>query len=406
MAIAETRTLLSLDQFAEVMGVSPFAINQLDINELNVTTDCEVWYQWVWQNNETITREVMAQAIAEAEQILATELGFWPAPKYTLDEKISYPRPYKAEYWDVWYNERWKLKSVRTKYGKFWAPGAPVYEVISASSAVTRSDRDGDGVDDWFSVGPIATTATEECEIGVYFIDADRPVMMPMAEEQWRIRPVKVEISGGNVTISGPLWRLVDPDLIVAPGVAPLDPTAAATFVSNLKVQRRYTDSTDQGICSLEHVVCYGEQCSNIEVDACFGERSAERGVVIPEATENSWPLGAPDTCCGSPYYAPDYVQLNYLSGHALNESDGMCRVDHLMAQMIARLAVTLLPDRQCAECSGTQIDFWRDLPTEDETDALTEELASNPLGITRGALWVWRHIHELNANQRVGAII
>lgn len=405
MAIASKPTLLSLDQFAEIMQVSPFAINQLDISKLGHITDCGVWYQWAWQNTDTLNREILGYAISEAEHMVAESLGFWPAPRYTTAERISYPRPGHPEYWDVWYNERWKLNSVRTKYGKIWDIGAPVYTVISASTAVVLSDSDGDSVNDTFTIGPIATALTEECEIGVYVRDTDRPANLPADEECWRIRPVKVTISGGNLTITGSLWQLVDPDYYVSPVPTALDPTAAATFLAALKIQRRYTDITDQGSVSIEHVACNGTACSNIEVAACFGSRNADRGTLIPEATETSWPLGAPTCCSGNCYYAPDFVTVNYLSGHSLSQLGDVCRMEHLMAQIVARLAATLVPERYCGDCLEAQFEYWRELPGEDEIDALSDTEAGNSFGIRRGALWAWRRIQELNHNKKAGAI-
>lgn len=407
MAVATKPTLLSLNQFAEIMEVSPFAFNQLDINQMGRTSDCGVWYQWAWQNSDMLNREIVARAISEAEHMLAENMGFWPAPRYTTAERIDYPRPYKKEYWNVWYNSRWKLNSVRTHYGRIWAMGIPAHDVISASEAIVTSDEDGDGIDDWFTVGPIATALTDESEIGVYIRDADRNAWMPMDEECWRIRPVRVVIAGGFVTISGPLWYLVDPALLVPPTPQPINPTIAASFVANLKVQRYYTDTSDQGTVSLEHVACNGTQCSNIEVDACFGERNPNIGIILPEATETSWPLGQPTCCTGNCYYAPDFVSVNYLSGAALSSGGGVVRVDNTMAQMIARLAVTLLPERFCGDCLEHEIEYWREIPSENEIDTLSQNDMDNPLGgVRRGTLWAWHRIVERNSYKRVGAIL
>lgn len=406
MAIATKQTLLSLDQFAEVMAISPFVVNQLDINRLGVSRECGVWFQYSWQDGDSITREVAAYAISEAEHMIAEALGYWPAPRFTTGESIPYPRPYPAEFWDVWYNERWKLNSVRTHYGLISSVGAQAHGAIDDDAAVVLSDTDGDGYNDWFTAGPVPTGVTSECDIGVYFRDADRPVSMPMDEEAWRIRPVKVVISGGNVTVSGSLWKLVDPALLLIPGPVALDPTDPANFVNGVKIQRHYVDTGDQGTCSLEHAACNGAQCSNIEVDACFGIRNAKRGVLIPEATEASWPLGAPNCCSGNCYYAPDFVTVNYLSGKALNLSGGVCRMEHVMAQIVARLAVTLIPERFCGECLEPELDYWRALPSEDEMNAMSLEDSGNPFGVRRGALWAWKQVNSMNYVKRAGAFV
>jgi hypothetical protein len=409
MAIAQTPTLLSIDQFAEIMGVSPLSINQLDIADLgdDSESDCEVWYQWPYQKNQTLTREVLAQAIADAEEMIARELGYWPAPHWLENEKISYPRPSQARYWNIWYNERWKLKSVQTRYGKLIATGVRNYGEIDTDAAVTLSDTDGDGEVDWFSAGPVPTGVTDVAEIGVYFREADRPDSWVADEEAWRIRPIKVTISGGNVTVEGSLWKLVKPVLQIDPIPEALDPTDTANvFVDGIMIQRVYNDTTTQGTLYLEHVACYGSQCGLLEVDACFGERDREMGYILPEATEADYPLGAPDCCSFDCCYAPDFLTVDYYSGYPYRNHNDMIRMDHLHAQMVARLAVTLLSDESCVECSETQIDYWR-APILDDHENASVPFAddANPFGHRRGALWTWHRVQEMNAKERVTAI-
>ena len=416
MALASSvQTLLSLDEFAQLMGISPWAFNQLDINAMlgDEVVNCPVWYQHEWQRFQTLTRETVARAIADAERMLADALGYWPAPYYTVGEKIPYPTPAQKEWWSFWFNERWKLKDVKTKWGRTITPGILAYDDIEADAAVTFDDTDGDTYDDWFTTAALPTDVVDASEIAAYVRVADRPDSIDAdGEEVWRLRPVSVDLDvvAGTVTVSGPLWLLVDPLYTIPPYPVPLDPTvlppAAGThFLDGIMVQRRYTDQAEQGMVYLEQVPCYDPPCVTLYADACFGERNAVMGIVTPEAKATSWPMG-PSCDCRDSYFAPDFVRINYLSGYPLR-SEPLTRVDHLHAQMIARLAAALLPDSSCVECTDVQIQYWREYPRDAAGDNIVLSGAglNNPFGPKRGAIWAWQRTLDLNERRLVGAI-
>lgn len=415
MALASTQTLLSLDEFAQLMGISPWAFNQLDINFLlgDDVIKCPVWYQFEWQRYQTLTRETIARAISDAEAMLAEQLGYWPAPHYIVGEKIPYPRPHQADWWATWFNERWKLKDVRTEYGRIITPGIVAYDDISLDAAVTFDDTDGDTYDDWFTTAALPTSVVNASEIAAYIRVADRPDSMAAdGEDVWRLRPVNVDLDAvaGTVTISGPIWLLVNPLYTIPPYPQPLDPSLVppdpgTPFLDGIMVRRRYTDLTTQGHVYLEQIPCYTPPCVTIYADACFGERNARLGVVTPEATMSSTGLGPScDAACGD--YAPDFVSINYLSGYPLQD-EPLRRVDKLHAQMIARLAASLLPDKSCVECVDTQITYWREFPrsAEGENIILSADGLNNPFGSRRGAIWAWQRTRELNAGKLAGAV-
>ena len=81
MARANTPTLLSLDRFAQILGVPPahFA-GGYTATVFPVTSSCsQVWFQHAWQAADKVGREELAVAIAGAEGDIASELGYWPA---------------------------------------------------------------------------------------------------------------------------------------------------------------------------------------------------------------------------------------------------------------------------------------------------------------------------------------
>ncbi len=415
MALASIPTLLSLDEFATQMGINPWAFNQLDVNALigDQVHSCAPWFQYDWQKGQTLSRETIAQAIADAEAMLAEQLTYWPAPRFISGEEIPYPRPHQPEWWSVWWNERWMLKDVTTHYGKIISPGVEAFQTISAAAAVTLSDSDGDGKSDTFATAAIAipggVTVTDAGEIAVYVKDADRPASVGGDEAIWRIRPVKVALNtvANTVTISGPLWLLVKPVKALVANPQLLDPTDTNNFVSGIKVMRRYIDQSQgkQGKVLFEQLPCTDPPCVTVEVDACFGERNSERGVVTPTSIgDTATAFGGCQTCS----YAPDFVRINYCAGQSL-VADGFYRMEPLHAQMVARLAATLLAEHSCVECSNTQIDYWRSLPGDfkNQTERImTEAEINNPFGPRNGAIWAWKRVYERGGRKMAGAIL
>lgn len=399
MAITSTPTLLALDDWAAIMSISPWAFNQLDVSLLGAGESCDVWYQHTWQRGQTLTREDVARAVADAEAMIAHELTYWPAPKFTVGEKITYPRHYEAAAASHWRSARWQLKSVKTKWGYINIPGIEARTVLSESAAITFSDTDGDGHDDWFTSEAVTTSVSDLEEIAAYIRDEDRPdAVTSETEECWRLNPVRInqDLFAGTVTISGPIWLLVNPQLALTPAPSPLDPTDTATYVAGIKVVRRYVDTSTQGEVIFEQTPCQSSPCETLEVCACFGERDAQMGYVVPHAV-GGVSSGGSCTTCG---YAPDFVRIHYLSGYRLEHS-GSYRMDRLHAQMVARLAATLLPNKSCVTCSEAQIDHWRgtdeDLPFDE---------MSNPFGAQRGAIWAWKRVMEMNSRKLAGAIL
>src|SRR4051812_49959004 len=119
MARASTPTLMPLDTWAKIMGVSPWWFNQIgDGFAVADTAQCEhIFKQFSWQG-DFLSREEIARSIEMAEDLIATESGYWPAPKYFTDEVHQYPRPYNRELYAGGRTWRGQLKSVELDWHK------------------------------------------------------------------------------------------------------------------------------------------------------------------------------------------------------------------------------------------------------------------------------------------------
>lgn len=372
--------------------------------------------QYAWQNSDAASRTEIARAIRTAESQLAEHLGYWPAPAY-LTETHDWPG-----------GVGWRWPTIQLDTGQIRAAGVEQLDSISLAAAVVLSDRDGDGYDDTFTVGPIATTVTDPAQIALYTAAADR---FPFGERSadvgpsWRIEPVgvSVSISAGLVTITGPAWLLVNPvryEGVTNIGPNGLNPATAGTYVTTLDVYRRWTNpdgtdasATSQGAVIWETQPCHGWWCSCgcavpsstfdpaaiATATARIGLRNAENGIVsIGEASYNAstatWSALATAVCA-----VPDRAVVRFLAGQPLDH-DGQMQRTYQIA--VARLAAAELGRPICGcddanrELARWQFDLARSSGANDEMyGAIAASDLDNPLGTRRGHVFAWRFIRQ-----------
>jgi hypothetical protein len=95
MAIARTRTMLSLDRFANVMGISPVQFNGCGSVQLSSGNQIfpikngmeSIWPQFDYQATDRVSREQLAVLIRNAEHEISSFLGFYPTPVWVEDEQ-------------------------------------------------------------------------------------------------------------------------------------------------------------------------------------------------------------------------------------------------------------------------------------------------------------------------------
>lgn len=391
MARASIDTLLPLATWAKLMGVNPFWFEQIG-NVNNSTAQCEhVFFQYSWQQ-DFLSREEIANCISMAEQMVAEQLHYWPAPKYMTNEERLYP-----EKWDKNIRRTWPpnfgansiglLKSVKLNWHKVQGSGILARTAITAGVAVVLSDTDGDGIDDTFTL-TTPTTITDVNEIGVYYTSAQR--LGEPIDETWRIRPVSVAISGGNVVVTGRCYLIVKPNLLLGVNASELDALDATIYVTTLDIYRVFIDTEpsagNQGFAIWEED-CGLPPCNVSYLPICVGTRNTEIGYV-----DLNWNLDL----CRCPSDAPDRVRINYLAGEPLvngNMAPGM-------ANIVAHLATALLPGDKCG-CDRVDriIAFWRTVaPAAGEgfRENIAGDFSTNPFGPQRGAVWAWQRVAQI----------
>ena len=148
MARASIPTLLSLNYYAQIMGINPmhFAGATTDDYFPLRNTCADLWVQESWQFADMVSRESLAQEIDQAETAIANELGWWPAPKWIVQEVHRYPRFYRKDaYRFGGRNVRNQRVGVGCDYGMIISPGQRASSLIEAGATVTYTDADGDG---------------------------------------------------------------------------------------------------------------------------------------------------------------------------------------------------------------------------------------------------------------------
>jgi len=431
MARASIYTLLSLDRYAKILGINPVHFSGATAGEyFPLRNRCsDIWLQHGWQFADAVSREDLALAIRDAELDIANELGFWPAPAWTVQEIRQYPRHHRHDvYRSGGRNVRGQMLSIMAEYGKIIqagqraiTPNTPVDTATVIGGTLVYADADLDGFVERATI-TLPTTLTDVSEIKVFITGYE-------GAPTWEIRdPWYKAISGGSVEIRFYVWQMIDPDLwetypttATLDGPVAIDLTNLDNLVQSVEVYREYTlttgvsatfyweptpsESLIDGLCRF----CGGagcEACTLTIQDGCLHVRDANRGVVVPQpatydADEGIW-SGDCFTKCRDPdfvkiwYYSGDFDQ-RYLAGHSLDP------LSQEWANAIAWLATARLDRPFCscgnvmALCQKWQSDLAAVSSTQQQAQSYQNapDVLTNPFGSRWGEVMAWRRVQR-----------
>src|SRR4030042_959793 len=142
MAYAQVRTLIPLDNFANVLQLDPIHFNSIVTALRPERNACDsVYTQHDWQDAGRVSRETVALAIKQAEDTVTSYLGYFPVPDWVEEEEHPLTRPFKPELtYAININTQGKKQSITTDTGYFIEGGRKAKTLISANSAVVYSD--------------------------------------------------------------------------------------------------------------------------------------------------------------------------------------------------------------------------------------------------------------------------
>jgi hypothetical protein len=419
-------TLLSLPRFARMVGIAPLHFAGVTASSLNpqvfpTGSSCgDVWPRYDWQKSDQVSHESLAYAIKDAEESLAKEVGYFPAPMWIARERQMYPRDFYREGIYQVRDVRGFLKGLNTKYGKILNGGRRGIEFIASATTLAGSlaytDNDSDGLFETATI-TIPVTTTDACEYKVYFTGTN-------GQQDWEIRtPRVVDLTGGVLTLEFESWLFVEPGLLYAfptdEGFQAVDMSTVASLVTAVDVYREYNDtSLASAVFQWENNAptcefCGGTGCtvcSDIEQDGCIQVRDPEAGIVVPTpaAYNGTWTGSSFDVC-----RAPDKVELYYQAGDQSNEYLRGISCDPLSdiwAWCIIWLAIARL---ERPPCSCNRLKNMFDYLREDLAHNASEgsyfmgmDLQTNPFGTHRGEMMAWKRVKHHTGRRMSVAVI
>ena len=417
MSRASIPTLLTLQDYARIIGCGPLHFNQA-VSSVRPQRECsQIWYQYDWQGGERASREYLAQLINEAESDIAWELGYWPAPVWIEEERKLYPKPRRLDlvsYWGL--DARGERKSVQLDWGHVLAGGVRATTLLSANVSYVLDDVDGDGFPEWATFTFTVPVGTDPCEVKAYFVVGDRSDPGSTgADPRWEVRPIIASCVGTTLTARIRSWELFRPDLAEAlnAGMDSDDPDHPpyisaddlTNYVDALDFHREYTDTEHQVVFGWGDTTCDTPACVYTTQDGCIRSRNARLGIVIPTPGAYDATTGQYATADWVECVDPDLVWINYRSGWLPSRTRvNTCNeLDEYWARTIAMLATARL-DRPLCDCTNVQLrtDKWRQDMAEVRSEAGTSksyqisvDVLTNPFGTRVGEVEAWRRVKK-----------
>lgn len=406
MAIASQPTKLPLATWAKILGVHPLHFEQVSYTPTDRSQALcdQTWFQHSWQEGDRVSREEVAAAIAEAEEMMERQLGFHLLPVWDADEWHMAQRSWQPELHIYTRGDiRGYATGARAKWGWFRSGGIEAKTLIDDAVAIVWSDTDNDGLDDTGTVSVTVTAGQDECEVEAYYPGHD-------GDAAYQIRPISVSISGITATITFKRELCVLESLQEALTVDPVEYADDGSFLTTVDVYRHYNDPSQQatimwspsGTCA----VCGNAGCDACQYStqtACLHLRSSREASFIAwsPATWDADEEAFTPTELSVLGRMPDILRYYYRSGW---QSKRGCStvMDPAWARAVAYLSVSLL-DRPMCDCTTNVWEIWHeDLAVlsggeQSKTYSFSarDVAANNPFGMRRGAIYAWQRVND-----------
>lgn len=420
--------LLPLETWRKIIGYNPYHFFGLANSDVPVTSACNtIVTQYAWQAANQAGRDDVLTAIEKAENMLRDWLGYSVAPRYT-QSTVPWNRYFDQNVWRGGYaGANGHYAGVRLPEGKLRAVGIESLTLLATVSTVYTDDN-GDGVIDTFTLTTPAGAVTDVSQVAVYFQATDR-LDGEAVGDKYRILPITVALTGGNIVVKGRSYLLVRPvkyegvsDMLQ--GYNPNSTTlGAGIFAQSLEVYQRKTNGDGQSVDNAQATLlwettpcagwwCWGVTATFSPPDARYdpgavglatarvGIQNAELGWVLPaqamlDPATGLWYASGWETW----WREPDRVVVRYLAGEAL-QADG--QMQSRWQTIVARLAAAELGSRVCAcdeanaELHQWQFDLSRAAGANDEQYSISPADLDNPFGTRRGQAWAWKQVKHL----------
>lgn len=381
-------TLLPLSRYAEIMQIYLPHFWQMNGAKAPLTGGCDK----VWDEN---ARNLLEWTILQAEELIANELGFWPAPKFITNEEILFGL--EGTRWD------WHNAEVKTRWGYIDNFGVEKLTLVMEGAGIQYSDVDNDPLarEERALIGTAIyadlPACSRPCDVAVFFRVADGAE--DAADPRYEIRPIKVDIDNSTMRITAESSLFLRPDLrqlTEAESAGSSDKLAwrydfeLANLVSQVDVYCRTINTATPVVLQWDGACSCTDVCGHRTQTGCGHITHKRRGFFSPRpATWNGTANVATYGCYDG---VPESLKVHYRAGYPLDSRT--CRMNSLFERAIVKLTNVLLPEPPCSYCDAAKVRWEND---RKPVDPLTPEAAALPWDLyAQGALEAWRLIKRL----------
>lgn len=367
------RTLLPLARYAQIMQINLPHFQQMNGPKAPLRSGCDD----IWDQN---ARELLAWTMQQAEELIAIELGYYPAPKFITSEQQHYGRV-RGDWWNA---------ELKTDWGYVENFGTETLTLVQADATVQylSLDNNPNEREETARIGNSLygdlSSCSRACDVAVFFRVADGAE--DAASEHWEIRPIKVDIDGSTMRITADSALFIKPGLwsLTQNDCAASDDSLAwrynfelGNLVSAVDVYCRTVNTTNP--LTLQYPD-YCTDCTHLTSTGCAYPTDAKRGFFTAQDTANT------GGC-----WQPESVLVNYRAGLPL---DSRCQMNPNLERAIVKLTNVLLPEPPCGYCDIAKTKWEND---RKNIDPLTPEAASMPWDLyAQGALEAWRIVKKM----------
>lgn len=411
MGVASTPTLLPLDSFARHANINPIHFNGVYLPDLAEQSCGNGLTQYSWQAFDRVSREEVAQAIADAELLIMQNLRYPLAPMWVADEKLQMAQPANPTLlYGVGRDIRGFNLSVKTDWGYVISGGREQKTIIDDAAAVVYSNTLASFATylDTATV-TVATTVTDPEEIAVFY-----PGLA--GDPAWEIKPIKVSIAAGTAVITFQRAQCILKSILEDMAWVPVLGTDDSKFLTTVDVYRKYNDASVQAIFATDNACSCGlstcETCGYSVQTGCATVKNDRLGLV--SLAPGTW--DATDEVYTTAYWtdcrSADRVRLWYRAGwRNMSLATPNLTMDAMWARAVTYLALALL-DRPLCGCEALRAftAHWKeDLGINVSNQAASSSvqlgtLLNNPIGTTRGAIYAWRLVQRNALGENVNA--
>ncbi len=424
MARTSTPTKLPLDRWAELLGIDPRHFNQITTSAKTVGTCDQVWKQYAWQENGQMSREDVALAIQQAENLIESYVGYNLVPSWAVDERVTVATIGIPGVINTGFrNSRFQNTTFRARLGHIISGGIEGKTLLSAETPVTYTDQDGDGYFETATILATVPAGTAPDEIAV-FVPGEN------GHDEWELRPLNnprnrrrdVTVSGTVATIVMQRELLVDPELVGA-----LEPTAVngdmdMFFLATADVYRRFNDPSQQvtlmwspragDSCNCASSTC--PSCAhNLQVGCLIASDFRQGHFGFSPATFDAATQSFNST---SPVVGrvPDHLRVWYYSGLQDQGRDvPTLEMERQWERAVAYLSLTLMTRTFCG-CENVRnfaarmvVDVAESVATPgmSRSFSVPDRVLNSPWGTMKGAIIAWNLANEMS-DRKIGRAV